>query len=59
LRRLRIVAPVQLPLDLGGNVPTPAQRWSLLSEPARQGVLVLLARLIARGVVDEEAPAHE
>jgi len=54
LRRLRILAPVQLPLDLGGTVPTPAQRWSMLSESTRQSVLVLLARLIARGVVDEE-----
>jgi hypothetical protein len=26
----------------------------MLSEPARQSVLVLLARLIARGVIDEE-----
>jgi hypothetical protein len=34
---------------------SPAHRWLLLPEPARQHVLVLLARLIARGVVDEEA----
>jgi hypothetical protein len=27
----------------------------MLPEPARQAVLVLLARLIARGVIDEEA----
>jgi hypothetical protein len=27
----------------------------MLSEPARQSVLVLLARLIARGVIEEEA----
>ena len=26
----------------------------MLPEPARQSVLVLLARLIARGVIDEE-----
>jgi hypothetical protein len=42
-------------LDLPGAVPTAAQRWSLLPEPARQAVLLLLARLIARGVIDEEA----
>jgi len=44
----------QLPLDLPGVVPTAAERWSMLPEPARQSVLVLLARLIARGVLDEE-----
>jgi hypothetical protein len=27
----------------------------MLPEPARQSVLVLLARMIARGVIDEEA----
>jgi len=42
-------------LDLPGAVPTAAQRWSLLPEPVRQAVLVLLARLIVRGVIDEEA----
>lgn len=55
MRRLRLAAPVQLPLDLSGAVPTAVQRWSMLPEPARQAVLVLLARLIARGVIDEEA----
>ena len=55
MRKLRIAAPVQLPLDLGGAFSTPAQRWLLLPESARQRVLVLLARLIARGVVVEEA----
>ena len=55
MRRLRLAAPVQLPLDLPGAVPTAAQRWSMLPEPARQSVLVLLARMIARGVIDEEA----
>ncbi len=54
MRRLRITAPIQLPLALPGTVPTAAQRWSMLSEHARQDVLVLLARLIARGVVVEE-----
>jgi hypothetical protein len=55
LRRLRLAAPVQLPLDLPGIAPITAERWLLLSEPARQAVLVLLARMIARGVIDEEA----
>jgi hypothetical protein len=54
LRKLRIAAPVQLPLDLGGALSSPVHRWLLLPEPARQQVLALLARLIARGVVAEE-----
>jgi hypothetical protein len=33
-----------------------AQRWWLLSDPAREAVLMLLARLIAKGVVDEVDP---
>ncbi len=45
---------MQLPLDLGGAFSTPAQRWLLLPESTRQQVLVLLARLIARGVACEE-----
>ena len=56
MRRLRIAAPVQLPLDLPGTVPVPLQRWAMLPEPARVDVLVILARLIARGVLDEEVP---
>ena len=53
MRRLRIVAPVQLPLALPEVAPTAAERWSCLPEAARVSVLALLARLIARGVVDE------
>ncbi len=59
MRRLRVAAPVQLPLDLPGAVPTAGQRWPMLPEPAREAVLVLLARLIARGVIDEEACVAE
>jgi hypothetical protein len=54
LRRLRIAAPTQLSLDLDGVAPTPSQQWSMLPETARERVLVLLARLIARGVLDKE-----
>jgi len=54
LRRLRLAAPVQLPLDLEGAVLTPTQRWSVLPESARREALSILARLIARGVVAEE-----
>lgn len=55
MRKLRIAAPVQLPLDLGGAFSSPAHRWLLLPEITRQTVLVLLARLIARGVLAGEA----
>jgi hypothetical protein len=54
LRRLRIAAPTQLPLDLDGVAPTAAERWSSLPETAREAALVLLARLIARGVLEKE-----
>ena len=59
MRKLRIAAHVQLPLDLQGPLPNPSQRWWLLPESARQQALVLLARLIARGVVAEEVEADE
>ena len=59
MRKLRIAAHVQLPLDLQGPLPNPSQRWWLLPEPARQQALVLLARLIARGVVAEEVEADD
>ena len=54
MRRLRIAAPTQLSLYLDGVAPTPSQQWSMLPETARERVLVLLARLIARGVLDKE-----
>jgi hypothetical protein len=55
MRRLRIAAPVQLSLTL----PTDQARsglelWALLPSVTREQVLVLLARLIARGVIGEE-----
>jgi hypothetical protein len=54
LRRLRIAAPAQLPLALEGTEDGPASRWSSMPEAARQQALVLLARLIAKGVIDSE-----
>lgn len=52
MRVLRIAAPAQLRLGLGNeNI---ADRWEELPEPTRVSALGLLARLIARGVVDEE-----
>jgi hypothetical protein len=56
LRRLRIVAPTQLglnlPVELGDAVP--AELWPSMPEAAQAQVLALLARLIARAVVDED-----
>lgn len=46
---------MQLPLDLPGSAPTATEHWATLPEAARQAVLVLLARIIARGVLEEEA----
>jgi len=53
LRRLRIPPPAQLPLAFAEEL-TPDQRWWSFPEEVRQEVLLILARLIARGVIDEE-----
>jgi hypothetical protein len=62
MRRLRIAAPSQLSLTLSSSVvPSGPQVWALLPDVARQQVLVLLARLIARGVIaddDTEEPTR-
>ena len=55
MRALRVAAPVQLALLTEPGYPTPAERWSRLPEPTRADVLVLLARLIARGVLVDDA----
>ena len=56
MRRLRLAAPVQLELDMDQRAPTPLERWWSLPETAKTAVVVLLARMIAAGVVvaDEE-----
>jgi hypothetical protein len=55
MRRLRIAAPSQLSLTLSSSaVPHGAQVWIALPDAAREQVLVLLARLIARGVIADE-----
>lgn len=54
MRRLRIAAPTQLPLDLDGVGELPVEVWWAMPEDARERVLVLLARLIARGVIEKE-----
>ncbi len=51
MRVLRIAAPTQLQLDVGG--PT-RQQWWALPEPTQAELLVVLARLIAKGIVVEE-----
>ena len=53
MRRLRIAAPAQLTLVMPGAAPPPAERWSSLPEAAQTTVLGVLARMIARGVVEE------
>ena len=59
MRRLRIVAPIQLALVMPELASTPAQRWSALPEDARTAALSLLARMIANGVVEEVTDAGE
>jgi hypothetical protein len=54
MRRLRIPASVQLPLGLDDEDATASERWWSLPEESRCEVLLLLARLIARGIVCEE-----
>ena len=54
MRRLRIAAPIQLPLGLPEEASTPTQRWSSLPDAAQREVLALLARMITAGVVVEE-----
>jgi hypothetical protein len=55
LRRVRLVAPVQLGLTLDGFIVAPVDRWASLPEPCRREAMLLLARLISRGVLETEA----
>jgi hypothetical protein len=56
MRRLRIAAPSQLSLTLSPDeVLRGLQLWTALPDAAREQVLVLLARLIARGVIADDA----
>jgi hypothetical protein len=55
MRRLRIAAPSQRSLMVPpGEVPRGLPLWTALPDAAREQVLVLLARLIARGVIATE-----
>jgi len=57
LRRLRLAAPVQLELVSGREGPQPEVVWASLPERSREAVLVLLARLIGSGAVEEREGA--
>lgn len=54
MRRARLAAPVQLGLELDGVIVMPADRWASLPEGCRHDALLLLARLIGRGVLEPE-----
>jgi hypothetical protein len=51
---MRVAVPRQLALGLA-DLPVPACRWQALPEQTRTQVLALLARLIARGALAENA----
>ena len=53
-RWLRTAAPVQLELVSGRQGAGPEVVWASLPERCREAVLVLLARLIDSGVVEEQ-----
>ena len=53
MRRLRIAPPVQLALAMGDEGSAPAVVWAGMPEEAQAQVLVILARMIAAGVVGE------
>lgn len=56
MRSLSIAMPAQLSLEVDPDESAVEQRWTALPPAARELALVLLARLIARGVVvDDEA----
>jgi hypothetical protein len=55
LRSLSIAVPAQLALEVDPNRDSIEDRWSGLPAVAREQVLVLLARLIAREVLAAEA----
>ncbi|MCA1679854.1 MAG: hypothetical protein LC777_13330, partial [Actinobacteria bacterium] len=53
VRRLRLAAPVQLELVSGREGPRPEVVWASLPERSREAVLVLLARLISSGALEQ------
>ncbi|HEV3291694.1 MAG TPA: hypothetical protein VG123_22175 [Streptosporangiaceae bacterium] len=58
MRTLRIARPAQQ--ALAGGSPAPHREvWAGLPETARRRALTLLARMIARGVLDTGMPGEE
>lgn len=55
MRALRVAPAQQLPLRLGEDDTVPQWWWSELPERTRVEVLRLLARMIARGVLADDA----
>jgi hypothetical protein len=55
---MRVAAACQLSLPVD-QTSRPADRWGQLPEEARAQVLVLLARLIARGVVIDDVSGEQ
>lgn len=51
MRALRVAPPCQLALPISDG-PSPVDQWAALPEPQRAQALALLARLIARGVIE-------
>ncbi|HEV2252802.1 MAG TPA: hypothetical protein VGS06_06375 [Streptosporangiaceae bacterium] len=51
MRTLRIARPARMGLA-GGSAAPPREVWAGLPEAARRQALALLARMIARGVID-------
>jgi hypothetical protein len=58
MRTLRIARPAQLALT-GGLPARHREVWAGLPEAARRQALALLARMIARGVLDTGMPGEE
>lgn len=51
MRSLSISMPTQLALEVDPSTRTGTQEWTCLPDAAREKVLVLLARLIARDLL--------
>ena len=58
MRTLRIARPAQLALA-GGLPALHREVWAGLPETARQRALAVLARMIAKGVLDTGTPGEE
>ncbi len=58
MRMLRIARPAQLALP-GGSPACHREVWAGLPEAARRQALAVLARMIAKGVIDTGMPGEE